>query len=43
VTNEYVEDEAGTVNNLDNLHFIRGKGYYGGHPAPIRGNPAEAG
>lgn len=35
------------VNNLDNLHFVRelpsGEKYYGGHPAPIRGNPDGAG
>ena len=43
VTNQYVEGEAGTVNNLDNLHFIPERGYYGGHPNPIRANPAGAG
>jgi len=43
VTNEYVVGEAGAVNNLDNLHLITGPGYYGGHPNPIRANPAGAG
>ena len=31
------------VNNLDNLHHITGPGYYGGHPNPLRANPAGAG
>jgi hypothetical protein len=35
------------VNNKDNLHYVReltsGEKYYGGHPAPIRGNPEGAG
>ncbi|RYZ22544.1 MAG: hypothetical protein EOO16_08730, partial [Chitinophagaceae bacterium] len=37
------------VNNLDNLHYIGAidnytpRSYYGGHPAPIRANPAGAG
>lgn len=42
-TNEYVSGEPGEVNNLDNLHLISGLGYYGGHPNPIRANPAGAG
>ncbi|MEM8488249.1 MAG: malectin domain-containing carbohydrate-binding protein [Bacteroidota bacterium] len=37
----------GQVNNLNGMHFIReleaGRPYYGGHPTPIRGNPAGAG
>ncbi len=36
----------GKVNNKNGLHFIRplnGEPYYGGHPTPIRGNPAGAG
>src|SRR5690606_25723791 len=33
----------GVVNNKDNLHFITGAGFYGGHPNPIRANPAKAG
>ncbi|HEY5706892.1 MAG TPA: malectin domain-containing carbohydrate-binding protein [Terrimicrobiaceae bacterium] len=43
VTNEYLSGEPGFVNNLDNLHFITGPGFYGGHPNPIRANPAGAG
>ncbi|MCH6257217.1 malectin domain-containing carbohydrate-binding protein [Puniceicoccaceae bacterium K14] len=43
VTNEYQPTEPGEVNNLDNLHFIDSTGYYGGHPNPIRANPAGAG
>lgn len=35
------------VNNLNGLHYIRevdpGNRYYGGHPAPVRGNPMGAG
>ena len=52
-TNEYLATEPGStspgpggdpeVNNLDNLHFVTGPGYYGGHPNPVRGNPAGAG
>ena len=33
----------GQVNNRDGLHYITGPGYYGGHPNPIRANPAGAG
>ena len=40
-TNE--PNEAGTKSDKDNLHLITGPGYYAGHPAPIRGNPAGAG
>ena len=43
VTNQYVDGEPGTVNNKDNLHLITGPGFYGGHPNPIRANPAGAG
>ncbi|WP_193210601.1 malectin domain-containing carbohydrate-binding protein [Luteolibacter marinus] len=43
VTNEYVPGEPGSVNNKDSLHLISGLGYYGGHPNPIRANPAGAG
>jgi hypothetical protein len=43
VTNEYVDGEAGFVNNKDNLHLITGRGFYGGHPNPIRANPTGAG
>jgi N-acetylneuraminic acid mutarotase len=38
-----------TVNNLDNLHFIGNLdnyvpgSFYGGHPVPVRANPAGAG
>ena len=32
----------GEVNNKNGLHLIT-EGYYGGHPAPIRGNPDGAG
>ncbi|WP_367871213.1 malectin domain-containing carbohydrate-binding protein [Luteolibacter sp. Populi] len=42
VTNEYQSTEPGTVNNLDSLQRIS-QGYYGGHPNPIRANPAGAG
>jgi gamma-glutamylcyclotransferase (GGCT)/AIG2-like uncharacterized protein YtfP len=52
-TNKYLEGEPGStstgpggdpaVNNKDGLHFISGKGYYGGHPAPVRANPNGAG
>jgi len=46
VTNNYVPGEPGFVNNKDNLHYVSGPGFgpvYGGHPAPIRANPAGAG
>lgn len=43
VTNNYVPGEPGYVNNLNGFHYVRGKGYYGGHPCPIRANPAGAG
>ncbi|HEY0769937.1 MAG TPA: hypothetical protein VGD31_06350, partial [Sphingobacteriaceae bacterium] len=55
VTNEYVQGEPGStgpgandaaVNNLDNLHLVSAPGIppiYGGHPNPIRANPAGAG
>jgi N-acetylneuraminic acid mutarotase len=43
--NNGVDDES--VNNLDNLHLIYKPGmkapHYGGHPTPIRANPATAG
>lgn len=51
-TNNWVSGEPGSngagpndakVNNLDGLHHITGKGYYGGHPNPIRANPEDAG
>ena len=52
-TNQYLPGEPGSsttgpggdpsVNNLDNLHFITGQGFYGGHPTPIRANPEGAG
>ena len=52
VSNDYIIGEPGStdpgpggddpVNNMDGLHFIAGKGYYAGHPAPIRANPAGA-
>jgi hypothetical protein len=29
------------VTNADQLHFVNGKGYYGGHPNPTRGNKAN--
>jgi hypothetical protein len=31
------------VNNKDGLHYITGRGYYGGHPNPVRANPLNAG
>ncbi|MEL7162337.1 MAG: ring canal kelch-like protein, partial [Bacteroidota bacterium] len=52
VTNNWVPGEPGSrgpgpndaqVNNRDNLHLITGPGYYGGHPNPVRANPAGAG
>ncbi len=52
VTNNRLFDEPGStaptltddkINNLDGLHFIPSRGYYGGHPVPIRANPAGAG
>ncbi len=52
VTNNWVPGEPGSrgpgpndaqVNNRDNLHLITGLGYYGGHPNPVRANPAGAG
>ena len=40
-------ENDGTVNNENGLHYVReltpGEPYYGGHPTPIRGNPAGAG
>lgn len=52
-TNEYLTGEPGSsttgpggdppVNNLDNLHYVPGPGYYAGHAHPIRGNPTGAG
>ena len=52
-TNRYLAGEPGStgpgpggdpkVNNLDNLHFVTGQGFYGGHPTPIRANPTGAG
>ncbi len=51
-TNDYVPGEPGSsgttddgrkpVNNLDNLHLVE-EGFYGGHAAPVRGNPTGAG
>jgi hypothetical protein len=55
VTNKYVSGEPGStspgpndakVNNLDNLHLVSKPGMepiYGGHPNPMRANPAGAG
>ena len=52
VTNNWVNGEPGStgpgpndakVNNLDGLHHITHFGYYGGHPCPVRANPAGAG
>lgn len=55
VTNNYVVGEPGSttpgpndakVNNKDNLHLVSKPGMtpiYGGHPTPIRANPAGAG
>jgi hypothetical protein len=51
VTNNYIVGEPGSsgpgphdgkVNNKDNLHLVT-KGFYGGHPTPIRANPSGAG
>ena len=38
-TNEPNEDNSDTTQ--DALHYISGKGYYGGHPNPTRGNESE--
>jgi hypothetical protein len=55
INNEYQPSEPGStnaagslpiVNNLDNLHLVSKPGMtpiYGGHPNPIRANPAGAG
>ncbi|MFN5938136.1 MAG: hypothetical protein ACK43L_08785, partial [Sphingobacteriales bacterium] len=55
VTNKYVNGEPGSlgpgvndpqVNNIDQLHLIYKPGMlpiYGGHPVPVRANPAGAG
>ncbi|MEZ4826700.1 MAG: hypothetical protein R3C61_10470 [Bacteroidia bacterium] len=43
VTNDYDPTESGSVNNKNSLHYVTGPGYYGGHPNPIRANPAGAG
>lgn len=32
-----------SVNNRDNLHYVPGKGFYAGHPNPVRANPVDAG
>ena len=42
-TNNYVSGEPGTVNNKNALYYIPGPGFYGGHPNPLRANPAGAG
>jgi large repetitive protein len=51
-TNNYVQGEPGSnslapngkrVTNRDGLHFVDRKGYYAGHPTPIRANPTGAG
>ncbi|MEO1653246.1 MAG: hypothetical protein AAFU64_06855 [Bacteroidota bacterium] len=39
-TNELNENNSDSQG--DGLHYITGKGYYGGHPNPTRANPAEA-
>ena len=43
-TNQYNPSEPGStsVNNKDGLHLVT-KGYYGGHPNPLRANPDGAG
>lgn len=42
-SNDYVPGEPGLLNDESGLHLIAQRGYYGGHPNPIRGNPAAAG
>jgi N-acetylneuraminic acid mutarotase len=51
-TNNWTAGEPGStgpgpndamVNNKDGLHYITGRGYYGGHPNPVRANPLNAG
>jgi large repetitive protein len=32
-------NENGSNSYPDGLHYVTGLGYYGGHPAPVRGNP----
>ena len=36
-------DGFNSVNNLDHLQYVSHRGYYGGHPNPIRANPNGAG
>ncbi len=36
-------NETNSADYGDGLHYITGKGYYGGHPNPTRANPLEAG
>ncbi len=52
VTNNRLLNEPGStgptlndaqINNRDGLHFVSRRGSYGGHPVPIRANPAGAG
>ncbi|CAN5891966.1 hypothetical protein BH23ACT11_BH23ACT11_21420 [soil metagenome] len=38
-TNEVNNDDYAT--NPDQLHYVSGKGYYGGHPNPTRGNKSN--
>ncbi|MEZ4708453.1 MAG: kelch repeat-containing protein [Caldilineaceae bacterium] len=49
-TNEYNPAEPGSqsgqpdsVKDKDVLHFVNQRGFYGGHPSAIRGNPTGAG
>lgn len=39
-TNAY--NEAASESFGDSLHYVSGPGYYGGHPNPTRGNPADS-
>ena len=36
-------NENNSTTHSDNLHFVSGPGYYGGHPNPTRANPAGSG
>ena len=33
------QNDNNSQTHQDNLHFITGQGFYGGHPAPVRANP----
>lgn len=41
-TNQFRPEQYKEVSNKDNLHLVK-KGFYGGHPNPVRANPEGAG